>query len=63
MDSAKSQPPLELCKNAGDGVGEHPTQALLDLYTMRCELLNGMKIFNTSDALGSEVSHVTLSEF
>ena len=24
--------------NAGDGVGEHPTQALLDVYTMRCEL-------------------------
>lgn len=24
--------------NAGDGVGEHPTQALLDLYTIRCEL-------------------------
>ncbi|MFN2241402.1 MAG: aspartate carbamoyltransferase, partial [Anaerolineae bacterium] len=24
--------------NAGDGVGEHPTQALLDLYTIRAEL-------------------------
>ncbi len=24
--------------NAGDGVGEHPTQALLDLYTVRSEL-------------------------
>lgn len=24
--------------NAGDGVGEHPTQALLDVYTMRREL-------------------------
>lgn len=24
--------------NAGDGTGEHPTQALLDLYTMRSEL-------------------------
>ena len=24
--------------NAGDGVGEHPTQALLDLYTIRSEL-------------------------
>jgi aspartate carbamoyltransferase catalytic subunit len=23
--------------NAGDGVGEHPTQALLDLYTILCE--------------------------
>jgi hypothetical protein len=25
--------------NAGDGVGEHPTQALLDAYTVRNELL------------------------
>lgn len=24
--------------NAGDGVGEHPTQALLDLYTIVAEL-------------------------
>mmetsp|Transcript_6815 Transcript_6815/g.12644 ORF Transcript_6815/g.12644 Transcript_6815/m.12644 type:complete len:377 (-) Transcript_6815:274-1404(-) len=24
--------------NGGDGVGEHPTQALLDAYTMRCEI-------------------------
>eukprot|EP01038_Epipyxis_sp_PR26KG_P011165 gene11165-14982_t len=24
--------------NAGDGIGEHPTQALLDLYTIRSEL-------------------------
>ncbi len=24
--------------NAGDGVGEHPTQALLDLYTIAAEL-------------------------
>jgi len=27
--------------NAGDGVGEHPTQALLDVYTMRSEILAG----------------------
>jgi carbamoyl-phosphate synthase/aspartate carbamoyltransferase/dihydroorotase len=26
--------------NAGDGVGEHPTQALLDLYTIVAELAN-----------------------
>ncbi len=24
--------------NAGDGPGQHPTQALLDLYTIECEL-------------------------
>jgi carbamoyl-phosphate synthase/aspartate carbamoyltransferase/dihydroorotase len=27
--------------NAGDGVGEHPTQALLDLYTIISELKRG----------------------
>ena len=27
--------------NAGDGTGEHPTQALLDLYTIRAELGSG----------------------
>merc|ERR1712048_1440992 len=32
--SAMSKPLL----NAGDGVGEHPTQALLDLYTIIAEL-------------------------
>jgi aspartate carbamoyltransferase len=41
--------------NAGDGVGEHPTQALLDMYTIRSELMNGKKIFNSSDASGFEV--------
>lgn len=32
--------------NAGDGPGEHPTQALLDLYTMRHELgrIDGLKV-------------------
>ena len=24
--------------NAGDGIGEHPTQAMLDLYTIKSEL-------------------------
>ena len=28
--------------NAGDGVGEHPTQALLDLYTIVAELGPGL---------------------
>ena len=32
--------------NAGDGVGEHPTQALLDVFTVREELgtVNGMTV-------------------
>src|SRR5215217_680358 len=37
--------------NAGDGPGEHPTQALLDLYTIKHELghLNGLKIALVGD--------------
>lgn len=36
--------------NAGDGVGEHPTQALLDVFTIREELgtVNGMTVRNLS---------------
>ena len=30
--------------NAGDGTGEHPTQALLDIFTIREEI--GMDIFS-----------------
>jgi carbamoyl-phosphate synthase/aspartate carbamoyltransferase/dihydroorotase/carbamoyl-phosphate synthase/aspartate carbamoyltransferase len=37
--------------NAGDGAGEHPTQALLDLFTIREELgrLDGLKIAMIGD--------------
>lgn len=37
--------------NAGDGPGEHPTQALLDLYTIQEELgtINGLKIAMVGD--------------
>jgi aspartate carbamoyltransferase catalytic subunit len=37
--------------NAGDGVGEHPTQALLDLFTIREELgrVDGLKIAMVGD--------------
>ena len=32
--------------NAGDGVGEHPTQALLDVFTIREEIgtVNGLTV-------------------
>lgn len=42
----------KLCRkpviNAGDGVGEHPTQALLDVFTIREELgtVNGMTVIS-----------------
>merc|ERR1740121_703810 len=39
--------------NAGDGVGEHPTQALLDLYTIVAELYGPGC---TAEALASDVS-------
>ncbi len=37
--------------NAGDGTGEHPTQALLDLYTIKDELrsLDGLKVAMLGD--------------
>lgn len=37
--------------NAGDGTGQHPTQALLDLYTIKRELkkINGIKIALVGD--------------
>ena len=37
--------------NAGDGIGEHPTQALLDLYTINRELgkLDGLKVAMVGD--------------
>lgn len=37
--------------NAGDGAGEHPTQALLDLYTIKSELgtLDGLKVAMIGD--------------
>ena len=37
--------------NAGDGAGEHPTQALLDLYTIKTELgqIDGLKVAMIGD--------------
>lgn len=37
--------------NAGDGIGQHPTQALLDLYTIQKELgnIDGLKIAMVGD--------------
>lgn len=36
--------------NAGDGVGEHPTQSLLDAYTMRSEFLRGTETPSSGSA-------------
>ena len=44
--------------NAGDGKHEHPTQALLDLYTLRRRLgdLDGRKVWIVGDVLHSRVA-------
>jgi aspartate carbamoyltransferase catalytic subunit len=44
--------------NAGDGTHEHPTQALLDLYTMRERLgrLEGLQVAIVGDVLHSRVA-------
>lgn len=54
--------------NAGDGPGQHPTQALLDLYTIRAELnrVDGIKVAMVGDlANGRTVRSLTylLSKF
>lgn len=45
--------------NAGDGAGEHPTQALLDLYTIKKELgtLENLKIAVVGDLLHGRTVH------
>lgn len=45
--------------NAGDGIGEHPTQALLDLYTIRRELgtLEGLTVALVGDLLHGRTIH------
>ncbi|GIU99665.1 MAG: aspartate carbamoyltransferase [Actinomycetota bacterium] len=62
---ASSGAPLTLTRwvrgsvlNAGDGTHEHPTQALLDLYTMRDRLgrLEGLRVAIVGDVLHSRVA-------
>jgi aspartate carbamoyltransferase len=45
--------------NAGDGVGEHPTQALLDIFTMRQELgrLDGLTVTLLGDLKNGRTVH------
>jgi aspartate carbamoyltransferase catalytic subunit len=62
---SSSGSPLQLTRwfqghvlNAGDGTHEHPTQALLDLYTMREKLgrLEGLQVAIVGDVLHSRVA-------
>ena len=51
--------------NAGDGIHAHPTQALLDLYTVQDKLgrLEGLKIVIVGDVLHSRVARSNLWGF
>ena len=48
--------------NAGDGIGEHPTQALADSYTIRCEVgrLEQLRIVLVGDLLNGRTIHSLL---
>lgn len=54
-DVAKNVPII----NAGNGVGEHPTQALLDLYTIyeKFKKLDNLKVLMTGDMLNGRTVH------
>ncbi len=45
--------------NAGDGTGEHPTQALLDVFTIREEIgtVNGLTITMVGDLKHGRTVH------
>jgi aspartate carbamoyltransferase catalytic subunit len=51
--------------NAGDGKHEHPSQALLDLYTLRRRVgqLEGLKIWIVGDVLHSRVARSNVMAF
>ena len=51
--------------NAGDGKHEHPTQALLDLYTLRrrAGALEGLKVWIVGDVLHSRVARSNILAF
>jgi aspartate carbamoyltransferase catalytic subunit len=51
--------------NAGDGKHEHPTQALLDLYTLRRRVgsLDGLKVWIVGDVLHSRVARSDILAF
>jgi aspartate carbamoyltransferase catalytic subunit len=51
--------------NAGDGKHEHPTQALLDVYTLRRRVgsLEGLKLWIVGDVLHSRVARSNIQAF
>ena len=59
-EAAKNSPVPVI--NAGDGVGEHPTQALADMYTIKKELgwLSGLRVVMVGDLLYGRTIHSLL---
>lgn len=57
-DLAASVSPVPII-NAGDGTGEHPTQTLLDLYTIKAELgrIDGLTIAMVGDLKNGRTVH------
>jgi carbamoyl-phosphate synthase/aspartate carbamoyltransferase/dihydroorotase len=59
----QSQRVANVCRkpliNAGNGVGEHPTQALLDIFTIREEIgtVNGLTITMVGDLKNGRTVH------
>lgn len=51
--------------NAGDGMGEHPTQCLLDIFSLQQEFrdLNGLKVAIVGDILHSRVARSNIIGF
>ena len=51
--------------NAGDGMSQHPSQALLDVYTLRSRVgsLEGLKIWIVGDVLHSRVARSNIQAF
>ena len=60
-ETAASISPVPII-NAGDGVGEHPTQALADVYTIKKELgrLSGLRFALVGDLLNGRTIHSLL---
>lgn len=58
LNEFKNLPPIKLI-NGGDGINEHPTQALLDLFTLidQGHELEGKTITIVGDSLHSRVTH------
>ena len=56
---------MRTSSNAGDGKHQHPTQALLDLYTLQEELgrLEGLHVAIVGDVLHSRVARSLLQAF